>query len=51
MLAIGVVAICFAVYAAGYLLYSRFIAQQMFALRPDHPTPAHTLEDGVDYGP
>jgi carbon starvation protein len=51
MLAIGVVAICFAVYAAGYLLYSRFIAQQMFALRPDHPTPAHTLEDGVDDGP
>jgi len=51
MLPIGVVIICFALYAAGYLWYSRFIAQRVFALRPDHPTPAHTLEDGVDYVP
>jgi carbon starvation protein len=43
--------LCFAFYAAGYLLYSRFIARRLFELRPDHPTPAHTLEDGVDYVP
>jgi carbon starvation protein len=51
MLSIGVVVLCFGCYAAGYLLYSRFIAQRVFALRLDHPTPAHVLEDGVDYVP
>ena len=42
---------CFAVYALGYVVYSRFLARRVFALRADHPTPAHTREDGVDYVP
>jgi carbon starvation protein len=42
---------CFAVYFAGYMFYSRFLAQQVFSLRPDAVTPAHALEDGVDYVP
>jgi carbon starvation protein len=45
------VVVCFGIYAAGYLLYSRFLARQVFALRRDHPTPAHAQEDGVDYVP
>lgn len=44
-------AIAFAVYVAGYLIYSRYLARNVFELRPDHPTPAHELEDGVDYVP
>jgi carbon starvation protein len=46
-----VVLACFAVYFAGYLLYSRFLAEQVFSLRPDAVTPAHSMEDGVDYVP
>jgi carbon starvation protein len=46
-----VVLACFAVYFAGYLFYSRFLAQQVFTLRPDAVTPAHSMEDGVDYVP
>jgi carbon starvation protein len=42
---------CFAAYAVGYLVYSRFIATKIFELRADHPTPAHTMEDGIDYVP
>lgn len=36
---------------AGYLLYSKFLAQRVFGLSPSYRTPAHTLEDGVDYVP
>jgi len=36
--------------AAGYLLYGRFLARR-FGLKAEAPTPAHTLEDGVDYVP
>jgi carbon starvation protein len=42
---------CFALYALGYLFYSRYLAQRVFGLRPEVATPAHTLEDGVDYVP
>ncbi len=51
MMSTLVVLACFAVYFAGYLFYSRFLAQQVFALRPDAVTPAHSMEDGVDYVP
>ena len=37
--------------AAGYLVYSRFIATQIFRLDPDFKTPAHEYEDGVDFVP
>jgi carbon starvation protein len=42
---------CFGFYFAGYLFYSRFLAQQVFALRPDAVTPAHAMQDGIDYVP
>src|SRR5690554_6051548 len=37
--------------AAGYLVYSRFIATRIFRLDPDFKTPAHEYEDGVDFVP
>lgn len=36
---------------AGYFLYSKFLAAKIYALDDAIPTPAHTLEDGVDYVP
>jgi carbon starvation protein len=42
---------CFAVYFAGYLIYSRYLARRLFDLRPDAVTPAHRLDDGIDYVP
>jgi carbon starvation protein len=35
----------------GYRYYSRFLAEKVFHLNDEQPTPAHTLEDGVDYVP
>ncbi|MBD3645369.1 MAG: carbon starvation protein A [Alcanivorax sp.] len=37
--------------AAGYLLYSRFIATRIYKLDPNFRTPAHEYEDGVDFVP
>lgn len=37
--------------AAGYLFYSRFIANRIFKLDPNFRTPAHEYEDGVDFVP
>jgi len=51
MTSILAVLVCFAFYFAGYVFYSRFLAQRVFALRPNAVTPAHALEDGVDYVP
>lgn len=34
----------------GYLFYGRFLAQK-FKLDDEHPTPAHTMKDGIDYVP
>ena len=36
---------------AGYFLYSKFLATKIYALDDSRPTPAHELEDGVDYVP
>ena len=36
---------------AGYLLYSRFLASKVYQLSDSFSTPAHTMEDGVDYVP
>ncbi|MBO1751839.1 carbon starvation protein A [Actinotalea sp. BY-33] len=35
----------------GYLLYSRFLANRIYRLDPAFRTPAHELEDGVDFVP
>ena len=37
--------------AAGYIFYSRFIANRIFKLDPEFRTPAHEYEDGVDFVP
>lgn len=35
----------------GWFFYSKFIATKIYQLDPDFVTPAHELEDGVDYVP
>ncbi|GGH44426.1 carbon starvation CstA family protein [Microbacterium album] len=40
-----------AMFAAGYLLYSRFLGRRVFQLNASFRTPAHELSDGVDYVP
>lgn len=35
----------------GYFIYSKFIAEKIFKLDKDFVTPAHELEDGIDYVP
>jgi carbon starvation protein len=45
------VLLCFALYAVGYLVYSRFLSRRLFGLRADVPTPAHVHADGVDFVP
>jgi carbon starvation protein len=37
--------------AAGYLFYSKFLAERIYRLDPDFRTPAHEFRDGVDYVP
>lgn len=46
-----VTAAALAVYLLGYRFYSGWLARRVFQLDPDVRTPAHTLEDGVDYVP
>lgn len=38
-------------FTAGYFLYSKYLAEKIFKLDPDFVTPAHELEDGVDFVP
>ena len=40
-----------AMFAAGYLLYSKFLGNHVYKLDPSFQTPAHELRDGVDYVP
>lgn len=35
----------------GWLVYSRFVAERIFRLDPEFVTPAHSLQDGVDFVP
>ncbi|MDY6941526.1 MAG: carbon starvation protein A [Pseudomonadota bacterium] len=35
----------------GYRYYARFLASRIFKLDPDFRTPAHELQDGIDYVP
>ncbi len=37
--------------AFGWFVYSKFIAQKIFKLDPDFITPAHQVNDGVDFVP
>ena len=44
-------AVAIVVYILGYALYSKYLAKHVFGLRPGHLTPAHTMNDGIDYVP
>ena len=46
VLILGVVGLCF-----GWFIYSRFVARHIYKFDPDFVTPAHELEDGVDFVP
>ena len=43
--------ICVAVLACGYIFYGRWLCKQWGVREGNNPTPAHELEDGVDYVP
>ena len=43
--------ICIAVLICGYILYGGWLCKQWGVGESKEPTPAHTLEDGVDYVP
>jgi carbon starvation protein len=51
MSAIVLLVLGLAAMAAGYFLYSKFIAEKIYRLDPDFKTPAHEFEDGVDFVP
>ncbi|UNK72200.1 carbon starvation protein A [Microbacterium sp. H1-D42] len=40
-----------AIFAAGYVFYSRYLGKSIFRLDRAFKTPAHELNDGVDYVP
>ncbi|MCL1073384.1 carbon starvation CstA family protein [Shewanella dokdonensis] len=37
--------------ALGYFVYSKFICEKIFKVDPNFVTPAHAMQDGVDYVP
>lgn len=45
------VLICIAVLACGYIFYGRWLCKQWGVGETKEQTPAHTMEDGVDYVP
>lgn len=46
-----VTALCLVTYVLGYHFYGRRLAERVFRLDPNAVTPAHALQDGVDYIP
>ncbi|MEU0315509.1 carbon starvation protein A [Nocardioides sp. NPDC006273] len=40
-----------AMFAGGYLLYSKFLSNRIYKLDEAYSTPSHTMGDGVDYVP
>jgi len=51
MNAATVTLLAFVAFLVAYKTYGRFLAARVFRLDPDRVTPAHELEDGVDYVP
>ena len=51
MNAILLAALGLGAFALGYRFYARFIGDRIFQLDPKFETPAHALEDGVDFVP
>lgn len=42
---------CFVLYFVVYRFYARYLGARIFQLDPTRTTPAHTMNDGVDYVP
>ncbi|MGO9020324.1 MAG: carbon starvation protein A [Syntrophobacteraceae bacterium] len=51
MNALTLVFVALCVFALAYRYYGIFIANKVLGIDPNRPTPAHTLEDGIDYSP
>ena len=51
MNSIRLVLVGLAMLITGYLLYSKFLGAKVFRLSEGYRTPAHTMEDGVDFVP
>lgn len=51
MNALTLVFVALCVFALAYRYYGMFIANKVLEVDPNRPTPAHTLEDGIDYHP
>lgn len=50
MSAVVLILLAIAIFVVAYLTYGRFLAKS-WGIDPTRPTPAHTMEDGVDYCP
>ncbi len=44
-------AVCLLAYVLGYRFYAKYLSSRIFSLDPGARTPAHELEDGIDYVP
>ncbi len=51
MNALTLVFVALCVFALAYRYYGMFIANRVLEVDSNRPTPAHTLEDGIDYSP
>ncbi len=51
MNALTLVFVALCVFALAYRYYGLFIAKRVLGVDANRPTPAHTLEDGLDYQP
>ncbi|TDC98216.1 carbon starvation protein A [Actinomadura sp. 7K507] len=51
MNALPLLLIGLAMFAGGYVLYSKFLGDRVYKLDASFKTPAHELQDGVDYVP
>ena len=43
--------VCFALYLAGYHIYAKYLGRRIFQLDSQALTPAHELQDDIDYVP
>ncbi|WP_461829194.1 carbon starvation CstA family protein [Aquifex sp.] len=51
MNAIYLILFAFLLYAFGYFVYSRYLAEKVFKLNDENKTPAQEINDGVDFVP
>ncbi|WP_461831429.1 carbon starvation CstA family protein [Aquifex sp.] len=51
MNAVFLIGVAFLLYTFGYFVYSRYLAEKIFELKDENPTPAKEINDGVDFVP